>query len=95
MTTNKMTIETVFGTLNDADQKTLRDGVKEISIHLKRMDDEKLAIKDIVASVFDEIKVPKKIINRLAKVYHKQSFASVSTEDNEFQTLYSEIIEKI
>lgn len=95
MTTNKMTIETVFGTLNDADQKTLRDGVKEISIHLKRMDDEKLAIKDIVESVFDEIKVPKKIINRLAKVYHKQSFVSVSTEDNEFQTLYSEIIEKI
>jgi len=55
---NKISIETVFGTLDDDQIKTLRDGVKEMSVHLSRMDSEKEALKDIVSSIFDEIKVP-------------------------------------
>jgi len=86
---NKISIETVFGTLDDNQSQTLREGIKEISVHLSRMDIEKEAIKDIVASVFDETKVPKKMINRFAKVYHKQCFSEVVVEDNEFQSLYS------
>jgi len=89
---NKISIETVFGTLDDDQIKTLRDGVKEMSVHLSRMDSEKEALKDIVSSIFDEIKVPKKIINRIAKVYHKQSFAETVTEDNEFQSLYATVV---
>lgn len=86
---NKISIETVFGTLDDNQSQTLRDGIKEISVHLSRIDMEKSAIKDIVSSVFDETKVPKKMINRFSKVYHKQSFSEVVVEDNEFQSLYS------
>jgi len=89
---DKISIETVFGTLDNDQLKTLRDGVKEISVHLSRMDSEKAAIKDIVDSVFDEIKIPKKIINRISKTYHKQNFAEVSVEDNEFASLYSTVV---
>lgn len=89
---SKISIETVFGTLDDNQSQTLRDGIKEISVHLSRIDIEKEAIKDIVASVFDETKVPKKMINRLARVYHKQIFSEVVVEDNEFQSLYAAIV---
>jgi archaellum component FlaC len=86
------TIETVFGTLDDDQLKALRDGVKEISVHMSKMDREREGIKDIVASLKDELKIPKKIINRIAKTYHKQNFAEVNVEDNEFATLYTTVV---
>lgn len=88
----KITIETVFGTLDDDQLRALREGVKEISIHLTKIEGEREAIKDIVDSLKDELKIPKKIINRIAKTYHKQNFAEVSIENNEFAALYTTVV---
>lgn len=89
---DKQTIETVFGTLDDDQLTALRDGVKEISVHMSKIDREREGIKDIVDSLKDELKIPKKIINRIAKTYHKQNFAEVNVEDNEFATLYTTVV---
>jgi archaellum component FlaC len=88
----KQTIDTVFGTLDDDQLKALREGSKEISIHLTKIEIEREGIKDIVSSLKDELKIPKKIINRIAKTYHKQNFAEVSVEDTEFAALYTTIV---
>jgi hypothetical protein len=77
-------LETVFGTLDDKQLKILTDGLKEISVHFSRI--------DIVDAVKDQIELPKKIINRLAKTYHKQNFAEQNTEDKEFAKLYVSIV---
>lgn len=90
----KVSVATVFGQLDEAQVKTLKDGIKEMSVVLSRIDDEKVALKDILNSIHDEIKVPKKIINKLAKVYHKKSFAEESTEFNEFESLYTVVVEQ-
>ena len=90
----KVSVATVFGQLDEAQVKTLKDGIKEMSVVLSRIDDEKLALKDILNSIHDEIKVPKKIINKLAKVYHKKSFAEESTEFNEFESLYTVVVDQ-
>jgi hypothetical protein len=90
----KVSVATVFGQLDEAQIKTLKDGIKEMSVVLSRIDDEKVALKDILNSIHDEIKVPKKIINKLAKVYHKKSFAEESTEYNEFESLYTVVVEQ-
>lgn len=85
-------IQTIFGQLDANQLKTIKDGVKEMSVHFSRIDDEKLALKDIVSSIHDETKVSKKIINRIAKSYHKNSFADEVTQDSEFETLYTTVI---
>ena len=85
-------LETVFGTLDDKQLKILTDGLKEISVHFSRVEREKEAIKDIIDAVKDQIELPKKIINRLAKTYHKQNFAEQNTEDKEFAKLYVSIV---
>lgn len=90
----KVSVATVFGQLDEAQIKTLKDGIKEMSVVLSKIDDEKLALKDVLNSIHDEIKVPKKIINKLAKVYHKKSFAEESTEFNEFESLYTVVVEQ-
>ena len=87
------TIETIFGTLEPAQVQTLKDGIKEMSVVMSKIDNEKQALKDILGSMYDELKIPKKIINKLAKVYHKKSFAEESTEFNEFESLYTVVIE--
>ena len=88
-----MSVATVFGTLDEDHLKTLRDGIKEMSIVMAKMDALREELKDVVDTVFDEIKVPKKIIKRIAKVYHKNTYASVVVEDSEFQSLYSTVLE--
>jgi hypothetical protein len=90
---SKVSIETAFGTLDNDQLTSLRSGVKEISVHLSRIDGEKEQVKDIVNNLFDELKIPKKIINRIAKVYHKNSFSEVVVEDNEFQSIYSTVVD--
>lgn len=89
---SKQTVETIFGSLDEKQQRILMDGLKEISIHLSRIEGEREAIKDIVDSVKDEISVPKKIINRLARTYHKQNFAEQNIEDKEFAKLYVSLV---
>lgn len=86
-------IDTIFGTLEPAQVQTLKDGIKEMSVVMSKIDNEKQALKDILGSVYDELKIPKKIINKLAKVYHKKSFAEESTEFNEFESLYTVVVE--
>lgn len=89
---SEVTIDTIFGSLDTNQVKTLRDGIGEISIVLSRIDNEKQAMKDIVDSLFDDTKVPKKIINRIAKAYHKQSFAEEVANDSEFESLYNVVV---
>lgn len=108
--TDKISIETVFGTLDDDQQRTISEGIKEISIHLSKISKiqyerdgflslskiqyERDRVKDIVASIHDETKIPKKLINRIARVFHKQIFAEVIVEDNEFQSIYETVVRK-
>jgi hypothetical protein len=88
-----VSIETVFGTLDADHLDTLRNGIKEMSVVLSKMDGLKAELKDVVDNIVDETKIPKKIVNRIGKVYHKNTYATVVVEDSEFQTLYSTVLE--
>jgi hypothetical protein len=46
------------------------------------------AIKDIVNVANDELKIPKKIVKRMAKTQFKQSFESEVAESKEFEALF-------
>jgi hypothetical protein len=43
--------------------------------------------------VYDQYKIPKKIVKRLAKVHHKNSFSQQVVEDKEFEALYIGVTE--
>lgn len=83
-----MQVSTIFGDFKEDDLKVIREALEEISEHFRKQDDEKLAVKDIIGSVYDQYKIPKKVISRLAKVHYKQTFSQEVIEDNEFEALY-------
>jgi hypothetical protein len=86
-------VNTIFGDFKEDDLKIIRDSLQEISIHLQKIEGETLAIKDIVDVVYDQYKIPKKIVKRLAKVHHKNSFNQQVVEDKEFEALYIGVTE--
>lgn len=81
-------VNTIFGDFKEDDLKIIRDAIEEISLHYQKIETENQAIKDIVNSVYDQYKLPKKIVKRLAKVHHKNTFSQQVVEDKEFEALY-------
>ena len=76
---------------NPKDKEKLIGGIKELSNSMVRIDSEREFQKDAVDNIADETGVDKKYIKRLATVYHKQTFAKVQSETEEFETLYEEL----
>ena len=65
--------------------------MQEASNSLIRMEAERDLIKTIVEDLFEQFKIPKKTLNRMIKVYHKQNFNEEIANNDEFQTLYESV----
>lgn len=86
-------VNTLFGSFDDDALKKLKGYIDEVVVHMHRNDANAAAIKDIVDLAHDELKVPKKILKRMAKVQHKNSFHTEVAESKEFEALYESMSE--
>lgn len=78
--------------VNDpAKKKILLDGLQEISHSKSRMGAERDLVKEIVNKLHEETAIEKKIIRRLAKVFHASNFTEEVAADEEFEILYSNL----
>ena len=73
------------------DRKKIFAAIKEISNSMVRIEAEKDLIKDIVKDVSDNYQLSRKVVNKMAKVYHKQSLSQTVAEHDEFVETYEEI----
>jgi hypothetical protein len=88
-----MTIQLADTSLsNEADRKKLLGVLKEISASMTRMDGEKDLIKESVKDICKELNLPKRLVNKLAKVYHKQNFDEEVAVHDEFETFYEKVV---
>jgi hypothetical protein len=60
---------------------------------MHKNDSNNAAIKDIVDAAHDDLKIPKKIIKRMAKTQHKNSFQTEVAEYKEYEALYESMAE--
>lgn len=72
-------------------RKKILGALQEISNSMTRVDAEKDLIKDIVAGLSKEHELPKKILNKMAKTYHKRNFSEEVATNDAFETLYETI----
>lgn len=82
------TVTTLYGSFSEEDLKSIRDSLSEISNEMTIIESHKESIKDIMNALYDSHKIPKKVLRRMAKAHHKQSFEEEVTLDNEFEALY-------
>jgi len=78
---------------NPAELKTIQAAIKEMSDSMYRISAEKEAMKDIVDDLAEKYELPKKFINKMAKVFHKASFDKETTEHDDFADLYVAVTE--
>jgi hypothetical protein len=86
-------IQTLFGTFNDEQIKSLKGAIDEMIIVMQKQDSLKVEMKDIVDATYDSLKLPKKILKKMARVQYKQSFQEEVAENKEFEVLYEGITE--
>jgi hypothetical protein len=72
-------------------KKALHDAVQCISEEMDKMDDAREQIKDIVISLSKATEIPKPMIRKVARLYHKRSAATYEAEASEIKTLYKAI----
>ena len=78
----------------EEDRKKFMGAVQEMSNSMIRIEAERDLIREIVKEKSDEFKISKKIINKIAKTYHKQNRAQVEAEHEEFMEIYDEATTK-
>lgn len=87
------TIQTLFGTFDDNQLKELKGAITEINDYQNSIKVKQNQIKEIVDVTFDNLKIPKKLIKRMAKVYMNQSLQEEVAEFKEFEALFEGITE--
>ena len=75
-----------------ADRDKLFKVIKELDNSLTRIDGEKDYIKSATEDVSKELGIPKNLITKMAKVYHKQNFDQEVATQEQFQHLYETIV---
>jgi PP-loop superfamily ATP-utilizing enzyme len=74
------------------DAQKVRSAIVEMSNSMTRMDAERDLIKEIVEKINEEEFIDKRVIRKMARVYHKQNFAEESTINEEFETHFKNIM---
>jgi hypothetical protein len=77
---------------SEADRKKLFDAIKECSDSMTRIEGEKDFIKEATKKVCEDLKLPKRLVNRLVKVYHKQNYDEEVATHEQFEQLYETIV---
>ena len=78
-------------TLNPEQKKKLQGAIREISASMTRTEAERDLIREIVKEQSQELQIPKKIITKIAKTYHKQSLTQDIQDHEDFVELYDKV----
>jgi hypothetical protein len=78
--------------LSAPDREKLFKIVQECSNSLTRIDGEQDYIREAIAETAKQMQLPKKMVARLVKVYHKQNFDEEVAVHEQFETLYESVV---
>jgi intein-encoded DNA endonuclease-like protein len=80
--------------LTPEQKKDLQGAIQEISNSMLRTEAERDLIREIVKEKSDTLQIPKKVISKIAKTYHKQNLAQEVADHEDFVELYEKITAK-
>ena len=78
--------------LSEPDKEKLYKVIKECSDSMARIDGEQDFIRESIAETAKNMQLPKKLVSRLVKVYHKQNYDEEVAVHEQFETLYESVV---
>jgi hypothetical protein len=76
----------------DQDKKDILGVLTEVSNSMLRIKSEREYIKEAIDAAAEKYDMNKRILRKMAKVYHNNSFTDEVTEMEEFQALYESVV---
>ena len=70
-----------------ADRKAIMDAMVEISASKARAEGEATFQKEAINDLYDKFKIPKRLLSRFAKAYHKQNYSEELAVDSDFEAM--------
>jgi len=86
-------VNTLFGSFDEEQLKKLKGYIDEVVLHMNKNKANNEAIKDIIDIANEELKLPKKIVKRMAKTQFNNSFQTEVAESKEFEALFESMQE--
>ena len=80
--------------MDPVEKVQLLDALKEISSSMARMDAERDLLKSLKKDVCDDLQLNRRVLNRLAKTYHKGTFIEEVEMHKHFEELYKSMTKK-
>ncbi len=73
------------------DAKAIKMVMQDISNSMTRIDGEKDFIKESINELSEKYSIPKKNLNKVARIIHKQNMAEVQADNNDVEELYEDL----
>jgi|TARA_R110000803_G_scaffold181018_2_gene243411 hypothetical protein len=73
------------------DLARIKGAMQEVSNSFTRMEAERSFIREAINELSDEVDIPKKILNKMSRVFHKQNMAEVLGEIEDVEALLESI----
>lgn len=77
---------------NPADKLKIKKMLGEISDSYTRISAERELIKETIEALAEDFEIDKKVLRKMAQVYHKQNFTTVESEQEDFVFMYESIL---
>ena len=74
------------------DAQKIKNAIVEISNSMTRSDAEKELVREIIKKINEEEGIDRRLLRKMACVYHKQNFQEESSLNSEFEELFSNIM---
>jgi hypothetical protein len=78
--------------LSEPDKEKLFKIIQECSNSMIRIEGEQDYIREAIADTAKNMQLPKKLVARLVKVYHKQNYDEEVAVHEQFETLYESVV---
>ena len=77
---------------NPADREKLFKVIQECSNSMTRAEGEKDFVKESIDAIAKDLQLPKKLVARLVKVYHKQNYDEEVATHEQFEQIYETVV---
>jgi ribosomal protein S17E len=77
---------------NPADQIKIKKMLSEISDSYTRISAERELIKETIEALAEDFDLEKKILRKMAQIFHKQNYSTVEAEQEELAQLYESVV---
>lgn len=79
-------------TITSADRKTIKKALQEMSDSYYQIEAQKDLQKDIAQKMLDDLGIPKRDFNRLAKIFHASNLVEEAARNEEFMEFAEAIL---